>query len=89
MDIFYEPGGFGGGAMADYESPCNVMGGSGGGYSGGSGSRSYKLQYTGYGGGSFNNGTLQVNIAATWKGNGTVIIKWPGQCRVTFFDTYE
>ena len=48
--------------------------GSGGGYSGGSGTTSGATVFCGYGGGSYNGGSNQVNTAANWTGNGQVTI---------------
>ncbi len=71
----YQPGGFGGGAAANYASSCNNRGGAGGGYSGGSGINSGTLTDIGFGGGSFNGGTSQSSSVAN-TGNGQVIISW-------------
>lgn len=77
----YQSGGFGGGSTADYIGYCNTVAGSGGGYSGGS-SASAGLDYggqwadSGYGGGSYNSGTDQTNIAASNPGNGLVVIEY-------------
>ena len=60
-------GGFGGGGCA------MVLGGGGGGYSGG-GVVGTKIKGTAGGGGSYNNGTNQQNMAGVNTGNGKVII---------------
>jgi hypothetical protein len=72
----YGPGGFGGGATADYYGSCYMSAGAGGGYSGGSGYNSYSSNASGYGGGSYNIGTSQTNTAASNSGNGQVIISY-------------
>jgi len=72
----YQRGGFGGGAPSDYEGTCNLEGGAGGGYSGGSGLTNTSLQHTGYGGGSYNGGTSQSNTADYWSGDGEVTISF-------------
>jgi len=71
---YYQRGGFGGGAEADYIGACNTLGGSGGGYSGGSGTNSGRYKLYGEAGGSFNNGTNQTNLEGNNVGNGTVTL---------------
>ncbi|MEI6565626.1 MAG: glycine-rich protein, partial [Verrucomicrobiota bacterium] len=73
----YQPGGFGGGAAPNYNGSCNMQGGAGGGYSGGSGLNSGVVQTVGYGGGSYNGGTNQTN-SVSQTGNGQVLITWSG-----------
>ena len=62
-------GGFGGGAFAIYR------GGGGGGYSGGGVVGTWSTGVAGEGG-SYNNGTNQLNMAGVNKGHGKVIIKF-------------
>jgi hypothetical protein len=71
----YQPGGFGGGAPADYIGTCNLRAGAGGGYSGGSG-YSTSLYDEGSAGGSYSNGTSQVNTSGFQSGNGQIIISY-------------
>ena len=75
----YQCGGFGGGTAADYVGSCNTDGGSGGGYSGGSG-MSTGSKFYGEAGGSYNGGTNQNNLSGSSgnTGNGYVIISWAG-----------
>jgi hypothetical protein len=74
----YQPGGFGGGAPANYVGSCNYRAGSGGGYSGGS-AVGVALIDIGNAGGSFNAGTSQTNTAAFNTGHGVIIFKFtPG-----------
>jgi hypothetical protein len=70
----YQPGGFGGGAPADYYAACNMYSGAGGGYSGGSGYNSQAVYAIGAAGGSFNGGTSQTNTPGFQLGNGQVNI---------------
>lgn len=71
----YQPGGFGGGTSANYVGSCNLQGGNGGGYSGGSGYGT-SLWQAGTAGGSFNAGTNQVNTAGANTGNGLVTFSY-------------
>ena len=68
-------GGFGGGAVADHSGSCWVYG-AGGGYSGASGLNIFNQTSAGYGAGSFNNGTNQINIPAANAGHGSVMITY-------------
>ena len=67
------PGGGYGGGGGHHDTCCGGSGG-GGGYSGGGGSAQDGC--AGGGGGSINNGSAQLNTAATRSGNGTVIISY-------------
>jgi hypothetical protein len=74
----YQPGGFGGGTAANYVGSCNLQGGNGGGYSGGSGYGT-ALWQAGTAGGSFNAGTNQANTAGFNSGNGLITFSYtPG-----------
>jgi prepilin-type N-terminal cleavage/methylation domain-containing protein len=83
VSLDYQPGGFGGGSIADYIGYCNTTAGSGGGYSGGS-SGSSGLDYggawtnIGNGGGSYilPSATNQFSAANSNTGSGQVIISW-------------
>ena len=82
-------GGFGGGALADDIGSCSSWAGAGGGYSGASGMNTVSYNDAGYGGGSFNNGTSQINIPAANTGHGSVRITYEAGrhifCHVSVF----
>ena len=71
----YQSGGFGGGATGDYQGACHSFAGSGGGYSGGSGTTGNIISY-GQAGGSYNGGSNQLDSAGYNTGNGQIIISW-------------